>query len=339
MFATAVPGLAPLVSRELAELPGITVTGTGFDGRSDVVLFEAEPGDREAVSSLRTAEDVFVEVGRTLRAEGDDPRWIARRIWRPRPVQRALSVWAEQVRPLSASMTFRVITRVLQERAFRRTELRRHLTRVVGDDKPRWKQADPAQVEIWASEYQRGKLVAGLRLSGAGMRQHGGRAAERPAALRPTVAASMVRLAGKPSGVLLDPACGSGTILAEAAALGWQTRGVDIDADAVLLARRNASAAEVHIGDARRLDLPDGCVRACVSNLPFGRQYDLAGGEHDWLGAVFAELFRVTVPGGRIVLLRPRIPRTTVPDGLRLAERFRVRLLGTATTIWAYDRT
>jgi len=46
MFATMVPGLAPIVSRALAELPGITVQDSGFDGRSDLIIFEATRGNR-----------------------------------------------------------------------------------------------------------------------------------------------------------------------------------------------------------------------------------------------------------------------------------------------------
>jgi hypothetical protein len=175
MFATAVPGLGPLVQRELTTLPGITVTGSGLDGRSDIILFEVDGSRRDLVLGLRTTEDVFVEVGRTLRSEGDHPRWIAQRIWRPQRVQRALSVWAEEVRSLSASMAFRVIARVLQKRSFLRTELRRELTQIVSGDKPKWWLADPAAIEIWVSEYQQGRIVAGLRLTSIHMRQHGGR--------------------------------------------------------------------------------------------------------------------------------------------------------------------
>jgi hypothetical protein len=105
-----------MVSRELGRLPGIVVRDSGFDGRSDVVLFETARASRSAVTDLGLAEDVVVEVGRTLRAEGDRSGWIAGRLWRPERVQRALSVWAEEVRPLAGSMTFRVIARVLQER-------------------------------------------------------------------------------------------------------------------------------------------------------------------------------------------------------------------------------
>jgi tRNA (guanine6-N2)-methyltransferase len=47
---------------------------------------------------------------------------------------------------------------------------------------------------------------------------------------------------------------------------------------------------------------------------------------------------RVTRPGGRVVLLAPDIPRSTVAAQLRLRARHPIRLLGTATTIWVYDR-
>ena len=32
-------GLGPIVRRELGRLPGVVVRGSGFDGRSDVVMF------------------------------------------------------------------------------------------------------------------------------------------------------------------------------------------------------------------------------------------------------------------------------------------------------------
>ncbi|SFD70414.1 TRM11 family SAM-dependent methyltransferase [Streptomyces aidingensis] len=338
MFATAIPGLAPLVIRELNALQGIEVTDSGFDGRSDFILFDVERGARDRVWSVHTVEDIFVEVGRTMRSSGDRPHWIAGRIWRPERVQRALSVWADEVRPLAGSMTFRVIARVLQERSFKRTDLRRHVHNAVSSDKPKWKFADPAQVEVWISEYRQGRLVAGLRLSDVSMRQHEGREVERSGALRPTVAAAMITLAGEPSGTLLDPCCGSGTILLEAAGAGWTPEGSDIDPEAVEIARQNIPEAPIRRADARDLDLADGSVGACVSNLPFGQQYEVQGNMQDWLHTVLTELSRVTQRGGRVILLAPSIPRSAVPATLHLRDRYPIRLLGTKTTIWAYDR-
>ncbi|HEX2363212.1 MAG TPA: methyltransferase domain-containing protein [Jiangellaceae bacterium] len=317
---------------------GLGVTGVGFDGRSDVVLVEPSGGQRSAVLELRTVEDVFIEVGRASRPHGDNPRALANQIWRPEAVQRALSVWAEEVRPLASSMTFRVIVRVLHERSFVRTELRRAMTNAVSADRTKWRLADPAQVEVWMCEYQPGNFVADLRLTSASVRQHGGRPVERQGALRPTVAAAMVMLTGEPSGLLLDPCCGSGTILAEATTRGWRAVGLDVDASAVEIARVNVSEATVDVGDARELDLPDGAVSACVSNLPFGRQFTVQGSTSSWMRCVLTEIARVTRPRGGIVLLAPCIAQAPIPDQLRLTARYPITLLGTKTTIWVLDR-
>jgi tRNA G10 N-methylase Trm11 len=338
MFATAIPGLGPIVTRELAALPGVLVRDTGSDGRSDIVVFEVARGSRGAVRALRLAEDIFLEVGSTTRSQGDKAGSISERIWRPDRVQRILSVWADEVRPLRAAMTFRVIARVLQERSFIRTELRQKLTDTISQDRPRWRLEDPAQIEVWISEYAPGRFIAGLRLSDVSMRQHQGRLVERAGALRPTLASAMVSLAGEPDGLLLDPCCGSGTILSEAIAAGWEATGIDIDQNAVSISRKNVPSAQVELGDARNLSLPDASARACVSNLPFGRQYDVQGNMETWLHSALSEIVRVVRTEGRVVLLSPRITRAVVPPGLRTVERFPVRLLGTKTTIWVFAR-
>lgn len=339
MFVTAVPGLGQLVASSLRAVGGANVQEVGFDGRSDIVVFEVDRRAKSVALDLTTAEDIFVEVGRTLRAGGDNPRWIAQRIWKPARVERALSLWANEVRPLTAAMTFRVIARVLSERAFLRTELRDQLSRVITQEKVKWRFGDPAQMEVWIVEYQQGKLVTGLRLSDAGMRQHDGREVERQGALRPTVAAAMIELAGARRGLLLDPCCGSGTILAEAVRAGWEeVAGSDIDPQAVEIAGVNVTAAKIAEGDARQIGLPDRSVAACVSNLPFGQQFEVQGSMDEWLRVVLKEMARVTVVDGRVVLLAPNLPRHVVPVGLRLIERHVIRLLGTRTSLWCFEK-
>jgi tRNA G10 N-methylase Trm11 len=333
-----VPGLSALLAAELGQIAGVTVTETGSDGRADVVLFTADAAALRHALSSTLAEDIFVEAGRTLRSDGDRADRIAGRLWCPDQAHRALTARAQVTGSARRRTTFRVIARVRQERSFLRTELRRQLTDSIQRQQATWRFADPADVEVWAVEYQPGKLVAGVRVSDGRMRQHNGRHIERNGALRPTVAAAMVQLAGQPGGTLLDACCGSGTILVAATRAGWHAEGIDIDPEAVRIARTNAPGVAVQRGDVRRLGLDDGSVRACVSNLPFGKQYAVQQDMPDWLRLALSELARVTQPGGRIVLLAPAIPASAVPGALARTHHRPLRLLGTATTIWAYNR-
>ena len=148
----------------------------------------------------------------------------------------------------------------------------------------------------------------------------------------------MVGLAGKPRGVLLDPCCGSGTIVEEATSAGWRAAGSDTDPAAVRATVRNAHVP-VALADARRLPVADGAVAVCVSNLPFGQQYEVEGDPTVWLTRVLAEMTRVTRPKGRVVVLVPDVAKRALPKALREIRRAPIVLLGTKTTIWSYERT
>ena len=161
LFATCVPGLGRMLRRE-PESDGTVVTGTGSDGRMEMVFFAADRAGRTALMSSRLAEGVFAEIGRANRAGGAGPRAVAAMAWQPAAVQRALSVWAEEVGPLAGSMKYRVIARVRSERKFLRSELRQAMTAIVGKDKPRWTLAESAPLEIWITEWQDGQYVAGF---------------------------------------------------------------------------------------------------------------------------------------------------------------------------------
>jgi Methyltransferase domain len=333
-----------MVRRQLEAASGVQVTGTGSDWHADIVFFEADPAGRAEALRSRLAEQMLAEIGRAGRAGGAGPAGIASTAWQREGVQRALSVWADEVRPLAGSMTFRVIARVRNESRFRRVELRRAMSDVIAADKPRWKFAEPAQLEISISEWHDGQYVAGLRLSEehapASARPQNAGYGSAAAALPQSIAAAMVQLAGppgrarQPGSTLLDPCCGAGMILAEALTAGWTADGYDSDPGAVEAAMRSAPRANVHLGDARELLLPDDCVGACVSWLP-GRP---RGSLQDWAEAVLAELSRVTRSGGSVVLLAPELPRPAVPGALRLRRQVPIRLAGRRHTIWIFRR-
>jgi len=348
LFAACVPGLGRMLRRKLDAIDGIYVTGTGFDGLFEIVFIEADRDGRAYVLASRLVEDVVAEIGRASRAAGSGAAAVASMAWQPDAVQRALSVWAAEVQPLAASMTFRISARVLSEARFRRADLRRALADLIGRDKPRWRFADSAQLQISISEFHDGQYVTGLRLGGSGTRQDGAEAG-RQGGLPPTLAAAMVDLAGSPGRLgrtLLDPCCGAGTVLAEALAAGWAAEGTDIDAAAVDAAARNAPGATVQLGDARELLLPDDYAAACVSSLPSGPQLGRPGGWQDWAAAALAEMSRVTRSGGSVVLLAPELPRPAIPGTLRLRRqvpiRLRrqvpIRLAGSGLTIWVFRR-
>jgi len=137
--------------------------------------------------------------------------------------------------------------------------------------------------------------------------------------LKATVAYALLRLArleAVPAGAparLLDPFCGSGTILIEAARLfpGMEILGGDRDPAAVEGARRNAEAAGFggRIGvqpmDARDLAalFPPAHFGAIVTDPPFGVR---VGQSIDFAGlyrGLVAGAHRVLAPNGRMALL------------------------------------
>jgi SAM-dependent methyltransferase len=336
-----------MLRQRLGATEGIDITGTGFDGSADVVFLEADRASRAFVLRSRLAEDIFAEIGRASRTGGADAGAVASKAWQPDGVQRALSVWADEVRPLAASMTFRVVARVLSETRFRRIDLRRALAGLVVRDKPRWRFADPAQLDISLVEFHDGQYAAGLRLGGSDSRQLGRRDDALSTWLPPTVAAAMVDLAGPPgatgtaSGTLVDPCCGAGAMLAEAVAAGWTAEGSDIDDAAIAATARAAPGARVQLGDARDLLLPDDYAGACASWLPFGRFQSPSplaepGRWEEWSGAALAEMSRITRRGGAVVLLAPDLPRLAIPSALRLRRQMPVRLPGGKETIWVF---
>jgi 23S rRNA G2445 N2-methylase RlmL len=350
-FAATLPGLGTLLRDEAAAQDALEPEDeVGFDGRADLVFFRVRRGARFPLGGLRLAEDVFVAI---CDARGGPADRVAASLLTPAGLERALSVRAAYVGHLSPAMTFRVIARVVDESRFQRTELRGAVERTIGAGRPRWRLADPADLEVWAVEYRRARFVAGLRLSDRRLRQHGGRRArERHGALRPVAAAAMVRLAGAPAGRLLDPCCGSGTIVQEALAAGWDAQGSDADQEAVDAARANVADAIIQRADALDLPHPDGAFDAVVTNLPFGRQFRPgpararasavgrnapAGSSAGWVQGALREAARVTRPGGRVVVLVPSLPQP--PAGLTLSGSHPLRLLGVPARIWVFDRT
>jgi Putative RNA methylase family UPF0020 len=317
-FATGPPGLGRLLRDQLAGIGGVEILATGSDGESDVVLFEADRAGRVRAAAHRGADGVFATAARARRDGTTDPAVLAARCWPRDSAQRALSLWAEQVQPLSSALSYRITARTRTGPRSLQSGLRPALADVVRRDRPRWRPSGQGVLEILLSEWRAGELVTGLRL--------GGNRGDQAASVPPAVAAAMVTLAGPPDGVLLDPSCGDGAILAEAVAAGWVAEGTGRDPDVAGQAR--SAGAAVRAGDAAEILEPDGAVSACVTRLPAG----------PGLAAALAEMSRVTRTGGAVVLLAADVPRTAWPPALRLRKQLPVQLAAGRETIWVYRR-
>lgn len=324
-LANTIPGIGRILADEIEDKLDTTADLLGMDGRNEVLGFDAK---RPSWRELRTSEDVFVEVGGTG-AGGTAARTTSALISRD-ALDTALSVYASEVNPLSSRASFRVIVRVLSEERFLRTELRDRLVERISELKPRWRIDDPAQLELWAMECSRGSFRLGLRLSTATMRHREGRPVERKAALRPTVAAAMLHLAEADGGeIVLDPCCGTGTIVHEAVSRGLRGIGSDVDVSAA----RPGGGAVFFAADVGDLPFRSDAVAATVSNLPFGESYELSVS----LARALAQMRRVT--RGSIVLLAPRTKQFTaaMSEAGVVIGSYDINLLGRAATIWRFS--
>jgi len=112
----------------------------------------------------------------------------------------------------------------------------------------------------------------------------------------------IVALAGvKPGDDVLDVGCSSGYLarkLAAAAGPSGHVTGVDPSAAAIRYAERRAAAATMTftVGVAQRLNLPDAAFDAVTSTLAL---HHVPARQR---AAALAEMFRVTKPGGRLLL-------------------------------------
>ena len=105
--------------------------------------------------------------------------------------------------------------------------------------------------------------------------------------LEARIARALVNLVVPPAGTLIDPCCGTGSVLLEAAALGLAVYGADRNPKMTHMAQRNL----LHFGYPPRVVCADARVwtqtaDALVTDLPYGRQLESA--EED-LPAILAQ--------------------------------------------------
>jgi 23S rRNA G2445 N2-methylase RlmL len=169
------------------------------------------------------------------------------------------------------------------------------------------------------------------------------RVEERAGSLPLEIAGAMIELAFlQPGERLLDPVCGSGTLLAEAAAThpDLSLYGYDRDHAAVKQATSNlasvaAASVELSVLDSRQPRLAAGSVDAIVANLPFGLRFGDSATNQPLYEAFLTAWRPLLAANGRMVVLTADLMALNQAIAnqkrLKVERRLKVRVKG----LWA----
>jgi len=337
-FALTTAGLETLSMQEMALLPGVSVTSVSYRCISATCCGSLAP-----LLALRTVDDVFLEIA----------RWTA--IGRARRALeqlhalgtcldlRAAACCCAGLRPISAPPSFSVTASFVGKRNYTSEEIKAALATAIGRAHGWSYQPDDRAADLNVRVFlDHEAATVGVRLGKTALHDRAYQRVHLPGAIKPPVAAELVRLSrATPGMVVLDPCCGSGTILIEAALQGFAVCGGDSSPEAVAAAQTNSAAAVIDAPirqwDAQALPLADGLIDAVICNLPWGRQVEIGGGSRSaFYQRVFAEMRRVLAPTGRIVLLTTTPEEIDAPD-LCCVQRLEISLFGQHPTILVFS--
>ena len=183
-------------------------------------------------------------------------------------------------------------------------------------------------------------VFIGVRLGRKPLQQRTSEWVHLAGALKPPIAAAMLQLVKVlPGQKVLDPCCGTGTILVEAAKCRAMAEGGDAHRTAVEVARLNTRTANVvariEQWDACALPLPDNHIDRIVTNLPWGRQVSVDRDLASFYKGVCAELNRVLRAAGRIALLT-NVPHLVECEDWHCDNRVEISLFGQRPTILTF---
>lgn len=313
------PGVGSIL-RDEARHRGLATGRVASDGRSDVVPVRGDPA---TVRALRCRDDVLIDLGSVRIARTADATAAQ--------LDRAVARASAEILRLGGRRQRhdRVVVRMTTEHWFKRTALRDAVER------RRQSLRLPPLGELWLLQTSADRICIGVRIEGWTRRT--GRPVEREGSLPSAVAAAMVALAGPARGRLLDPCCGSGTILIESSAAGWDAAGGDVDPRAIDVSRANAGVP-VAVLDSRRLPFPPDTFDAVVSNLPFGHRHTLQGTPVAWYRRMLTEAIRVAPTA--VVLAPPSAPFRQALGRLNVSldGSWDVSIRGQRASIWRVTR-
>lgn len=337
-FALTTAGLETISAQEITRLPGISV---------DTISYRCISGtctsSLAALCGLRTVDDVFLEVA----------NWTD--IGRPRSnldrlhyLAASLNLYAAaaacaSMRAICHPPTFSLTVSFIGKRNYSSEEMKQALASGIEERHHGWvyQQDDRlADLNIRVFLVHENAHI-GVRVSKTALHDRSYRRSNLPGALKASVAAALVQLAQvTPGSTVLDPCCGSGTILVEAALQGAIACGGDYNPNAVSAAQENGMAAGVTLPvsqwDATALPIADHSIEYVISNLPWGRQVQVEEALPLLYRRLFIEMHRVLAPSGKLVVLT-NAPEMVNPPGMTCSERLDISLFGQRPTILIFS--
>jgi tRNA (guanine6-N2)-methyltransferase len=317
MYLLCFTGLADVVRREFDYQK---IEGQFIDQKTlqnhDLLVWKGTVDSVAKFRKLRTVEDIFYSVSEKpfhVSKIGDLKKncRIGVETFR-QMVFKSIEIKSILFGKTSTKKSIRYISFVKQnvDHGMARKAVGQYLNGFFSDAFPRWKCEDPADMECWGF-WVNDLLLIGIRVTSSSFRSRCYRQEERQGSLRPTIAAAMAILSKPtPNDKVIDPMCGTGTLLIERGLMTsyLSMTGYDIDSHAIRLAVSNVTTSklkgiDIDCGDASNLPLESQSFNCLISNLPFGKIYGSQQTNLDLYYRSLKEWSRLIEPSGRAVLL------------------------------------
>ena len=338
IYALTTRGLEAISADEIAALGDVTISQIGY---RRVAVSCTVP--LISLLKLRTVDDVFLNVA----------TWTD--IGRPRSALAILDASSAQldlkdaaavcatIRPIGSPPSFSVTANFVGKRNYNTEEMKRACAEGITASHFDWTyESDDAAADLNLRVFVEHEVAhVGVRLGKHPLHRRPYKQRHVPGSLKPPVAAALLSLAAvNPGTRVLDPCCGGGTILIEAALSEAVAVGGDIDAMALAAADANMNAAGVSIQfqlwDAQALPMADASMDRIVCNLPWGREVSIDVDLQSLYRRICEELCRVLAPGGRIALLT-NAPQLVELSGFRCDQSIEISLFGQTPTILVFS--
>ncbi len=288
------PGLANVLKKEL-NFVGATARDQKLFvklQRNHDLLFLNHVKSDERLDQLRTAEMV-------LRCPAYGRFKIS---------QRQLSLMADELKIVGP----RRLVVTASGKQFQRQDLSRFLTKAMSERG--YEFDENTEDEVWMFTIDESWYFGLPLFKARNMPHRNERASEREGSLPPPIAAAIAFASvPKDDDVVLDPTCGSGTLLAEfhSFAPGAQLIGCDIDANAVTVAKKNlgsVTGVKIFKADSRDLSHHRAELKTdsaseikfslVIANLPFGVQFGDRASNPNLYRDILKECARIANPDG-----------------------------------------